>query len=208
MNVVTERHLGGYVSGGDDATWYPALWSWLIREQKIQSMLDVGCGEGHAMDFFWENGVGARGVDGVAQPDWRVYRHDYAMGAWGSASDLLRPKHEGGPYRWRGSPTFDLVWSCEFVEHVEEQFMSNFLETFKLGRLVLITHAEPGQQGYHHVNCQPREYWIGAMAAIGYRLDPVLTDNCRTLSAANRSPWNHFLRSGLAFRRDSPWRPS
>lgn len=95
----------------------------------------------------------------------------------------------------------DLVWSCEFVEHVEEQFVRNFLATFACAKYVLMSHALPGQDGHHHVNCRSADYWIGALAAIGYKHDETLTQVTRELAAQNTVPWNHYKRSGLAFIR-------
>jgi hypothetical protein len=176
-------HLGGYIIGGDDATFYPHLWRWLVEEQGIRSVLDVGCGEGHAIDFFAELGCHVLGIEGVPQENERILQHDYTQ----------RPYSIPG---W----TADLAWSCEFVEHVEERHVPNFLPSFASAKLVLMTHAAPGQAGYHHVNCQPEAYWRGAMAAIGYVLDDELTQRTRLLAGMNRNPHNHYARSGLAFR--------
>ncbi len=50
-------------------------------------------------------------------------------------------------------------------------------------------------------NCQSADYWKGAMAAIGYEFDPWLSTLTRELASENTNPHNHFLRSGLAFKR-------
>lgn len=181
--MVEAGHLGGYVAGGDPATFYPELWTWLVQGYGVKTVLDVGCGDGQAVSFFESLGAHAIGVDGVQTHDW-VWQHDFTTGPI-----VTQP--------------FDLVWCCEFVEHVEEQYVPNFLATFKVAPLVLMTHAEPGQGGYHHVNCQMPSYWIGAMAAIGFKLDGELTHHTRQLAAWNENPWNHYRRSGLAFRKTS-----
>lgn len=186
-----QPHLGGYIVGGDEATYYPELWGWLVRAKGVESVIDVGCGEGHACAFFAELGVEATGVDGVPQ-EWahgaHFVQHDYTKGKLGLSTMGY---------------TADLCWSCEFVEHVEERYVKNFLETFATARLVLMTHAEPDQAGHHHVNCQPASYWRGVMAAAGYSLDEPLTSEARALAGWNLSPYNHFARSGLAFVRAS-----
>lgn len=186
MTQVTEGHLGGYVPGGDDATFFPELWKWLVDELGVKSVIDVGCGDGQAMDVFREHGCEVMGVEGVAQDAPDIYQHDYTKG----------PFIPGG--------RFDLCWSCEFVEHVEERYTRDFLATFERANLVLMTHASPGQMGYHHVNCQTADYWVGAMAGLGYGLDHPLTAKTRSLARLNANPWNHYVRSGLAFRRFGP----
>jgi hypothetical protein len=176
-------HLGGFIIGGDPATFYPHLWEWLVREHGVFSVMDVGCGEGHALAYFHDVlGIYAQGVDGVEQDNPFIWTHDYTQG----------PLSFGTPY--------DLVWSCEFVEHVEERYVPNFLASFAGARLVAITHAEPGQPGYHHVNCRSSEYWKGAMTAAGFAFDEETTLHARYMAAMNRNPINHFARSGLVFR--------
>jgi len=185
--VEAERpHLGGYIVGGDDATFYPHLWKWLVEHQGVTSVLDVGCGEGHAVNYFREElECYAVGLDGIRQDSPWIHQVDFSEGPDNRFSAL----------------EFDLVWSCEFVEHVEERYMTNYLSSFAQGRLILMTHAAPDQPGHHHVNCQTATYWQGVMAAIGYHLNWDLTMLARAKSMANQSPWNHFARSGLAFVR-------
>lgn len=183
MSFVEQGHLGGYVKGGDEATFYPHLWNWLVEGFGIKSVLDIGAGEGHALRHFKELGCRVLGIEGVPQQEWEIMVHDYTEGPVALTRD------------------WDLGWCCEFVEHVEEQYISNFLETFKSCNYVLMTHAEPGQAGYHHVNCQPSSYWRGAMASIGFEFDQSLTTMAKSHAALNTNPWNHFVRSGLAFSR-------
>lgn len=175
-------HLGGYHRGGDPLSWYPEMWEWLVESENIKSVLDVGCGEGHALHFFEERGCRVAGYDGIAQDHARIYLHDYTQG----------PADEWAS----GRNDFDLVWCCEFVEHIEERYLPNVLPTFCCAPLVLMTHALPGQGGHHHVNCRIDEYWLGVMAAIGYAHDRVLTMRTRELAGGGYYEW-----SGLAFRR-------
>ena len=179
----TDRHLGGYVVGGDPATQFPELWTWLVRNVGIKTMIDVGCGDGQAVAFFERLGCEAMGVDGVPQDDPRIVLHDYSEGPY-------------DPGR-----RFQLAWSCEFVEHVAASHAPNYLETFRAADLLLMTHADPGQPGWHHVNCQPAEYWIALLTGAGFDHDPELTRQTHALAAHNDRPDNHYLRSGLAFKR-------
>jgi SAM-dependent methyltransferase len=189
--MIVDGHLGGYIPGGDPATHYPDLWRWLVEgPEHVESVLDVGCGDGVALRFFRDTlGIDALGIDGIPQDDPDIIEHDYTTGPFVTAIADEDPDR------------FALVWSCEFVEHVAEEFIGNFLVTFDLGDLVLMTHAEPGQGGWHHVNLQHSGYWIQRMDEIGFELDGKLTNKTRELARLNESAWNHYGRSGLAFRR-------
>lgn len=191
--VEEERpHLGGYIPGGDPATYYPELWDWLVNDHGVKSVIDVGCGEGHAARYFADHGCDVIGIDGVFQlsQNWHFYMHDYTEGPW--PTEVRGNRMEGAT---------DLAWSCEFVEHVAEEYVPNFVTTFQMASMVLMTHAEPGQPGHHHVNCQPASYWIQVMEKAGFRFDGILTRQARDLAGLNRNPINHFARSGLGFVR-------
>ena len=181
-----EGHRGGYILGGDRDTYYPLLWDWIIAELEVRTVLDVGCGEGHATAYFKRKGCRVLGIEGSAtairdSPDPGILvRHDYV----------------GGPYR--PDVTYDLAWSCEFVEHVEERYLPNFLETFRhAGRYVFLTHALPGQPGWHHVNCQEPGYWIDKLFSIGFSFDYDLT-----IEARRKAGHGYFAKTGLVFTRD------
>lgn len=179
--------LGGFKTGeyGDEATYFPELWTYLVKELGIKSVIDVGCGSGVATQFF-ETLLpfgDVLGIDGIPQEHPSIVEHDYTLGPF--------------PVRER-----DLCWACEVTEHIEEKYVPNFLETFKCAQYVLMTHAFPGQQGWNHVNCQPPSYWIGCLAGIGYHLDVELTKKTMELAAMNESLYNHWVRSGMAFVRN------
>lgn len=194
-DMITDRHLGGYVEGGDPATYYPELWDWLVKDFGVRSVIDVGCGDGVAVRHFQSLFDGAQngevlGVDGCKHENTDIIVHDYITGAFTPCDGTRIPK------------SYDLCWSCEFVEHVKERYVPNFLATFACAKHVLMTHAAPGQAGHHHVNCRPRDYWEGALAAIGFSFDATLTQVAREKAALNTNPWNHFKRSGLALTRN------
>lgn len=172
-------HLGGFVAGGDPLTFNPKLWEWFIAEHGVASVIDVGCGDGSTLPWWDERGVMATGIDGVASPGVRV--HDYTA----------------GPYE--PGMIYDLAWSAEFVEHVEERYVSNFLATFAAARMVAMTHAVPGQGGYHHVHCRTGDYWKGQLHHVGHRYDRDLTKKAREL-AAEDNPHSYFAKTGLVFK--------
>lgn len=179
-------HLGGYRKDGDIATYYPALWDWAVKELNVKTVLDVGCGDGVSVKHF-ENLVGfgnVLGIDGIPQEHTSIVEHDYAIGPFALERE------------------FDLCWCCEVVEHINERFLHNLLPTLSKAQTILMTHAAPGQEGHHHVNCRISEYWRGVMAGIGYHYDQQLTAHSRGHAASNKSPYNHYVRSGMAFQRN------
>src|SRR5271166_1318469 len=57
--------LGGNYRYGDVSKFVPTLWRYLVDRFAVKSVLDVGCGEGHAVNFFHKLGVVAHGIDGL-----------------------------------------------------------------------------------------------------------------------------------------------
>lgn len=182
--MIKDGHLGGFVLGGDQRTYYPELWDSLITDYKLDSVVDVGCGEGHAAKYFFDKGLNVMAIDGSELVKQSavfedIYIHDYTKAP-------LVLDHD-----------FDLVWCCEFVEHIEEQYLPNFLETFKSGKIIAMTHALPGQGGYHHVNEAVDIYWLNKLAHIGYTCDWEATQKYRAMAH------DYFQISGLIFKRIS-----
>jgi hypothetical protein len=176
-DFVIQGHLGGYFAGGDPDTLYPEMWEWLVESERITSVLDVGCGDGTAMDAFAALGCEVAGIDGVEQENPLITIHDFTAG----------PLEQ----KWR----VDLVWSCEFVEHVEPVYIHNFMPVMTCAPLVLMTHAVPGQSGHHHVNCKPSTYWRRVFRMYGYEVDQELT--VQTRSRAH----GYYADTGMAFRK-------
>ena len=187
----SEGHLGGYIVGqAAPGTWCPALWDHLIEEHSIKSVLDIGCGLGHTLQYFRQYGCEVAGVDGSdsaivdsVMPE-HVHKHDFSVAPWAPQA------------------SFDLVWSSEFLEHVEERFIGNFLLAFnKAKRFIAVTYALPGQGGHHHVNENTEDYWVDIFRLIDFELDRKLTDTARQLVCAQPSGGKQFKTKGLIFRR-------
>ena len=170
--VEAQEHLGGYWPGGDPNTYCPELWSSLVAEWKITSVLDVGCGQGISTKYFHDLGLRVLGVEGgknalrTSPVPHLIHRHDYTE----------------GPYV--PDAPFDLVWCCEFVEHVEERYVSNFLASFASGQYCVLTHAFPNQEGFHHVNCRTAEYWIDKLESIEFTFEQAITERLRDITTA------------------------
>ncbi len=191
LHMVTDGHLGGYIEGGDPGTWNPRMWAWGVDRWGIASVLDVGCGEGWSTKYFRDLGLRALGVDGCQQAiDRTVATGHVALHDFCSA-----------PFTTDAG--WDLIWSCEFLEHVDRQYVPNILATFSQAKkAVVVTHALPGQAGHHHVNCQPATYWIEWIEALGFRCAIGESIRARQLALDDYLGTKFFAESGLVFLRD------
>ncbi|MEM9822423.1 MAG: methyltransferase domain-containing protein [Bacteroidota bacterium] len=189
---ISEGHLGGYIIDKPaPGTWCPEIWDWCVKDLGVESMLDVGCGMGFVMEYFAQSGVASFGVDGSPSAIEKnvmdaalLKKHDFTLGPW-------QPER-----------AYDLVWSSEFLEHVEQQYEPNFFVTFQAARkYLMVTFAVPGQGGHHHVNEQYGEYWIKRFAEIGFAYDDELTQKARQLLPQQGMKGMQFRDKGLVFKR-------
>lgn len=157
----------------------------------IKTMLDIGCGPGGMINLARQIGIEAYGIDGDytvdrpgVDPRW-VTIHDYETGP----SPLDKK--------------VDLIWSCEFVEHVWEKYQDNYMKDFQRGNFVVMTYAPPGKPGHHHVNCNTEDYWKGVFKDYGFQFDSELTNKIRQVTTLNiKGKFSHkaFVKHhGLCF---------
>jgi hypothetical protein len=172
-------HLGGH----ENLTQFDeGAFDWLQDYTGARSFIDIGCGPGGMAAYALMRGLAARGVDGdpgFARGSPFIIEHDYTTG----------PLDAGH---------FDLGWAVEFVEHVEERYLSNFMATFAGCDTVFITAAVPGQPGHHHVNCQWGDYWVARFDGAGFDYDREATLGVR---AASTMQSRFTEQTGLVFRK-------
>lgn len=183
-------HLGGSVPEGDLWTWAPEVWDYLIKTLDIKSVIDIGCGAGYTLQWFANQGLDVLGVDGDPEAvklasekvSGHVFEHDFTVGRLPLVRD------------------YDFGWCCEFVEHVEKKYMENYLRAFDHCKVLAMTFAEPGQQGYHHVNCVPEKEWIDTMESRGFTFERMSSMLLRAMMPKDHG--QHIKRSLLIFRRN------
>lgn len=176
-------HLGGHLNKthNDRGTL-----TFLINEYKIKSFLDIGCGPGGMVSLAGMRGLEAVGIDGdwevPKEKDTNIVIHDFTTGP------CLTTK-----------ASFDLGWSVEFLEHVDEKYQDNYMQAFARCKLVVCTAAGPGAPGHHHVNCQPQEYWYKVFDKYGFDYDDAVTQRIRTQESTMQKPF--MQRTGMFFAK-------
>lgn len=177
--MILPSHLGG--SEGETHIDQGAL-KFIVAATGATSMLDVGCGPGGMVQLARNLGVQAFGVDGdntLDRGNLPVFIHDFTTGP----VPLKR--------------TFDLCWSVEFVEHVEERYMQNYIQAFQACKFLMMTYAYPGQGGHHHVNEQNTPYWIEKLTQAGFIFELEMTAHIRRVSTMEQ---NFVRQHGLFFK--------
>jgi len=159
------EHLGGHKNR---THLDEGVLNYMIKEYNVKSFLDIGCGPGGMVNLASELGLESHGIDG----DYTVSRsgnyftiHDYTKG--------ISPLNKN----------FDLAWSCEFVEHVEEKYIENYMPDFQRAKYVVMTFSEKG--GHHHVNIKPAEYWIDVFSSYGFTHSEDVTNTIRSITTMN-----------------------
>lgn len=132
----------------------------VLRDQlHIDSVLDVGCGQGAWLSAWNELGTDTMlGIDGdyVDRSRLHITSRDFQAHDLATAFDLGR--------------RFDLVQSLEVAEHLPSSSSATFVASLtRHGDLVLFSAAPKGQGGDHHINEQSYEYWRELFRKHGYR---------------------------------------
>jgi SAM-dependent methyltransferase len=180
-----KQHLGGNFAEGDPATFSAAAWNYIIKKFNIKSVLDVGSGRGYAGKWFLDQGLEVTAIEGLSD----------------NVLNAIIPTIEHDLTISSFKKNVDFVNCVEVVEHIEEKYLDNLLDTLCCGKYVLITHAVPGQPGWHHVNCQPSEYWISHFKKRNFILMDNESTEIRNLALSDGGL--HIARNGMIFKHDN-----
>jgi SAM-dependent methyltransferase len=193
LTMVDESHLGGFLIESDPATFTPNLWKHLCETYKIEKVIDVGCGMGYAIKEFLKYSKKVVGIDGS----------EYVKNNSSFSDNIVLHDFTKGKYSL--DEIYDLCWSSEFLEHVEEKYMDNYFSVFMKAKYCAVTYANKGQSGHHHVNCQDEKYWIEKFKQYGFKFlkdDTEILKNKAYEDALSYNPLyndNHFYNRGLFF---------
>jgi|TARA_R100000149_G_C5864495_1_gene129561 SAM-dependent methyltransferase len=188
----TNDHLGGHLNRTNIDE---GALDWLINTYQPVSFLDIGCGPGGMVELASDKGLYSVGIDGdPSVKNEKIVMHDFEDGT----IDMHRESLAG---------VYDIGWSVEFVEHVYEKFMDNYMPAFQSCKTVVITYAPPGTPGHHHVNLQEEDYWVDKFKQYGFTFDPDNTKKLRASSTMNlkkKSALKRFVQMrGMVFKNDT-----
>lgn len=172
-------HLGGNVVEGDPFTFSPRVWDYMISRFALNSVLDLGCGRGYSSAYFYRKGLHVLAVDGLPE----------------NIEHSVFPALQVDLTQSSVNCKVDLVHCQEVVEHIEEKYLDNLIRSLACGKIILMTHAVPGQEGYHHVNLQPTEYWINNLAS--YNCHVLEEDTTRVRAIASQEGASYLAATGL-----------
>lgn len=181
-----QPHLGGNNVLLNRHTFAPEAWTYVIEKYKIKSVLDVGSGYGHHSKWFSEQGLKSIAIEGLQK---NVDNAIYPT----IKIDLTEKSYQ---------VDIEMVNCIEVVEHIEEKYLNNLLDTLCCGKYIFMTHGLPGQRGHHHVNCQLPEYWIDHLEKRGFAYIEEDSKEIRRLCTGtkfNNENGKHINESGLFF---------
>lgn len=148
------------------------------------SVIDVGCATGDIIAEIGniDNDMVLRAVEGSDQvaefiepgAKYFFYMLDVRMPISLGALDLIVKT--------------DLCMSLEVAEHIEPEYADQYIDNLcTLSDRILLTAAPPDQGGHHHVNCQPKTYWIDKFHKRGFFRGVVEEEAFKKMI----EPWRH-----------------
>lgn len=148
MNFKEKQHGGSTNVDIESLKYAKEKWN-------VKSMIDIGCGTGGQVFEAKNIGMDAYGVDGTSEiPNTDNFQQvDYRIDSSNFCID------------------FDLGWSVEFVEHVDEKYIPIFMRDFQKCKRVILTAAPPFWGGKNHVNEQTEIYWVKVFKEYGFDIN-------------------------------------
>ena len=170
MKPLGEIYKGRFFARRDSLIWRAEPVCTAINTALApESVMDVGCAIGDYVHY-WENNlnVKAYGIEGSPNAV------EYFMSDNIFIYDLREPI--------KLNFNIDLVTCFEVAEHIEPEYTDQFLMNLcGMSRRILMSAAEPGAGGHYHVNCQPKDYWMKRMNALGYGYDHTIVRMIQSL---------------------------
>lgn len=182
-------HLGGHIN---KTNLEIGVLKYLKKKYLLKSFLDIGCGTGGMVKLANDYNLLSRGLEG----DINAIKNSEVPELL-KQIDFSKERYENQ----LNIDNFDLGYSVEFLEHVDEKYIENYFNAFKKCKYVIITAAPPKWPGHHHVNCQDHQYWIKVFNRFGFYHYPYETLKCRERSTMNAHRGNNkkFVKHRVLF---------
>lgn len=133
-----------------------------------KSVVDVGCGKGLFLNYFFKKHIPIKGYEGSSS----AIKLSVIPKQHIEKADLRRPI--------KTTRHFHIAISWEVAEHIEKEFVGIYLKNLTdLSDTIVFTAAEPfwNPAHPHHPNEQFPQYWEELFGFYGYKLDHLLTKN-------------------------------
>lgn len=189
LTMVDENHLGGFIIENDPATFTPNLWKYICQNYKIKNIIDIGCGMGYSIKEFLKYCDQVQGIDGSLYVKENSSLKDYII------------YHDFSKEKFVPKQKYDLAWSSEFLEHVEEKYMDNYFSLLVNCKYCAVTYADIGQSGHHHVNCQNKNYWIDKFKNYGFIFLENDTKTLKEKAFEDALLYNHLYKDNHFYNR-------
>lgn len=145
---------------------YAAVSKWIYKNIPAKLFGDVGCGNGYMISNLHKYNKKVWGVDAAKKFEEYV---DKPVRKFVKTVDLTKDV---------GLDKCDAALCFEVAEHIDKKYADTLVKNIVSTKAstILFTAARPGQEGTHHINLQPKEYWLKKFSGYGYCLDSALTD--------------------------------
>jgi len=132
----------------------------LLKNYDIDSVIDIGCGNGAWLKVFQENGIK------------QIYGYDYSdlpVDEYFVEKSKLITGIDFSKKEVKVKERSDLVVCLELVEHLPKKNSKSFIRMLtECANVVLFSAAIPGQTGENHINEQLPGYWRSIFNSLGY----------------------------------------
>lgn len=152
--------------------------------EKVEKVVDFGCGMGNYVEHFIENNIEAIGYDG--NPHTPELTNNICK-----VLDLSKPVEFDKPFCW--------VMSLEVGEHLPKKFEDIFINNLHNNNNegIILSWAIKGQGGYGHFNERNNDYIKSRVCSLGY-INDIETENELRQNVSN-AWW--FKKSIMVFRK-------
>ena len=150
----------------------------LIKNFRIESIVDLGCGSGIFLYEFEKKGFSVLGIDGSrnALNTAKISKNNLLV------KDITK--------KINLNKKFDLVLCFEVAEHIPTKYSKNLVQNLtSLGNVVIFTAAPPGQGGTDHINEQPKEFWVNLFEKEGFYLDKDSSKKMSSYLKSKKTVW-------------------